>query len=192
METGNINPYATPASEVREAASAEFAKVKMFSFSGRLGRARYMAYTMALMLAVWFGGGILVAITMPLMAKGGGSVASIISSLIIIAVYGFMLVAMFTLAVRRINDFNVTGWLSLLFLVPLLNFIFGLALWIIPGTKGANRFGPPPEPNSTGVTIAAVLAPLALVAYIGIMAAIAIPAYQQYVERARHAQMGQQ
>jgi Tfp pilus assembly major pilin PilA len=34
----------------------------------------------------------------------------------------------------------------------------------------------------------AVLAPLALISYIGVMAAIAIPAYQQYVEKAAQMQ----
>ena len=191
MATGNVNPYATPHSEV-QAASTEYAEVKMFSFGGRLGRVRYMAYMMGLMLAVWLGGGLLVALTVPSLSKMGGPVASIVSAVLIIGVYGFMLVGSFTLAVRRIHDFNTSGWLSLLFLIPFVNFIFGLALWFIPGTAGANRFGQQTPPNGTGVTIAAVLAPLALVTYIGVMAAIAIPAYQQYVERAKQTQMKMQ
>jgi Tfp pilus assembly protein FimT len=60
-----------------------------------------------------------------------------------------------------------------------------LTLLIMPGTQGTNRFGDPPPPNTTGVILLALVLPLVLVA--GILAAIAIPAYQNYAERARGA-----
>lgn len=189
MTTQIMDPYATPQSDVQPAEESGHSEVKIFSFSGRLGRVRYMAYSMGLMLALWFGGGILAAIAVPAMASSPDSaVLGGVMGLLMFTVYGFMLVAMFTLAVRRINDFDTSGWLSLLLLVPLLNFFFVLALWFVPGSQGANRYGLPTPPNGTGVTIMAVLAPLALLSYIGVMAAIAIPAYQQYVEKAAQMQ----
>lgn len=187
LTADNINPYAAPQSEVDGMEAAEYSEITVFSFSGRLGRARYMAYSMVLMLLVWFGGGILAAIAIPAMASVDKTIAGGVASLLLIAVYGFLLVAMFALAIRRINDFDTSGWLSLLLLVPLLNFLFVLALWVIPGTQGANRYGPQTPPNGAGVTVLAVLAPLLLVAYIGIIAAIAIPTYQQYVAKAQQA-----
>lgn len=189
MTTETRDPYAAPQSEVHDAGSEQFSDVKIFSFSGRLGRVRYMAYSMALMLIVWFGGGILAAIAIPAMAAQNSPVMSGVAGLFLIAVYGFLLVATFALAIRRINDFDVSGWLSLLLLVPFVNFIFVLALWIIPGTQGSNRYGLQTPPNGGGVTVLAVLAPLLVVGYIGTMAAIAIPAYQQYVMKAQQAQM---
>jgi hypothetical protein len=66
-------------------------------------------------------------------------------------------------------------------LVPLANLIF----WFLPGTDGSNRYGPPPPPNSALVIVVGLVVPILLVA---VMAAIAIPAYQSYVERARAAQ----
>jgi uncharacterized membrane protein YhaH (DUF805 family) len=189
MTTQIMDPYATPQSDVQPAEETGNSEVKIFSFSGRLGRVRYMAYSMGLMLVLWFGGGILAAIAVPAMASSPDSaVLGGVMGLLMLTVYGVMLVAMFTLAVRRINDFDTSGWLSLLLLVPLLNFFFVLALWFVPGSQGANRYGKPTPPNGTGVTIMAVLAPLALISYIGVMAAIAIPAYQQYVEKAAQMQ----
>lgn len=74
------------------------------------------------------------------------------------------------LTIQRCHDFNASGWVSLLVLVPLANLIF----MIIPGTRGPNRFGAPTPPNSAGVLVAAWLLPALFVA--GIIAAVALPA----------------
>jgi type IV pilus assembly protein PilA len=91
-----------------------------------------------------------------------------------------MLVIGFMLTIQRCHDFDMSGWLSLLVLVPLVNLMF----WFIPGTDGPNRYGLPTPPNSAGVIVAACAVPL-LVFFGGILAAIAIPAYQDYTHRAR-------
>jgi hypothetical protein len=67
-------------------------------------------------------------------------------------------------------------------IVPLVNLIF----LVMPGTDGPNRFGGRTPPNSAGVLIAAWLVPLLFVG--GILAAIAIPAYQDYQKRAGQVQ----
>jgi len=59
----------------------------------------------------------------------------------------------------------------------------------MPGTQGENKYGLQPPPNSGGVIVLALLAPVLLFAYIGIIASMAIPAYQQYVEKAQQMQM---
>ena len=77
---------------------------------------------------------------------------------------------------------NLSGWFSLLALIPLVGLV-----WVFKGgTPGANRFGAPPPPNTLGVKIIACVFPLIFV--IGILAAIALPAYQQYTVKARAAQ----
>ena len=97
-----------------------------------------------------------------------------------------MLVVGVMLTIQRCHDFDVSGWLSLLLIVPVAPLLF----WIIPGTKGANRFGAPTPPNSTGVVVLALILPILF--FVGIIAAIALPAYQSYAERARMAQEIQQ
>lgn len=47
--------------------------------------------------------------------------------------------------VKRLHDLNQSGWLSLLQLIPLVNFVFGLYILFSGGTKGSNKFGPDPK-----------------------------------------------
>jgi hypothetical protein len=56
----------------------------------------------------------------------------------------------------------------------------------VPGSRGENRFGPPPPPNTWGVRVLGVILPV--IALVGILAAIAIPSYKNYTDRARAAQ----
>ena len=160
--TPGVNPYAKPNAAVAEAAE-EYQEVKVFATSGRIGRVRYIAYGMGIYLLF----GILGALLS--MALGN---AGMVIAWVAILVVGFML------TIQRCHDFNTTGWLSLLVLVPLVNLIF----WFIPGTDGPNDYGAKTPPNGVGVIVAALIVPI--VAVIGILAAIALPAYQQYQKRA--------
>jgi len=163
------NPYRAPAAAVADA-SEQYQEVRVFAVSGRIGRVRYIAYTLGLSLL--FGAVIGVVATM-LGAVGG-----------ILAIIGYigLLVLMFMLTIQRAHDFNTSGWLSLLVLVPLANFIF----WFIPGTDGDNRFGAQTPPNSVLVLIGAWIIPVLFIG--GILAAIALPAYQDYTKRAQERQ----
>jgi len=87
-----------------------------------------------------------------------------------------------SLTIQRCHDFNMSGWLSALALIPLVNLMF----WIVPGTDGRNRYGAPPPPNSAGAVALALILPLVFI--LGIVAAISIPAYKHYSDRAHAAQ----
>lgn len=164
--TPGVNPYAKPNAAVAEAAE-EFQEVRVFSTSGRIGRVRYIAYGMGIYILF----GILGALLSFVVGQFGMVVAWLA-----IMIVGFML------TIQRCHDFNTTGWLSLLVLVPLVNLIF----WFIPGTDGPNDYGARTPPNGTGVIIAAFIVPI--VAVVGILAAVAIPAYQQYQMKAQQMQ----
>lgn len=167
----NRNPYAAPRTNVTRGDNAEeYGEVKVFSAQGRLGRVRYIGYTMGVSILILFAAGIV---------AGLGSLADP-SVAIIVAGLGYlaMIVVQFLLTIQRSHDMNVTGWLSLISLVPLGVLVF----WCVPGTPGENDYGKPPPPNTSGVVVLACLLPLIVI--VGIVAAIAIPAYQQYAERA--------
>ena len=46
---------------------------------------------------------------------------------------------------QRCRDFGWTGWAVLLTLIPLLGKFFWLAMFLIPGTQGENRYGSDPS-----------------------------------------------
>lgn len=45
---------------------------------------------------------------------------------------------------QRFRDFGWTGWGVLLFLLPVVNIVAAIVLLVMPGTAGANRYGPDP------------------------------------------------
>jgi len=160
----SANPYQAPGAAVADAGEG-VQEVKFFSSEGRVGRARYIAYGIGYYILF-----VVIIAVLSMMGTFGMILTSVAS-------IAFLIVA-FMLTIQRCHDFNTTGWLSLLMLIPLANLIF----IIIPGTDGANNYGAPTPPNSVGVLIVAWLLPL--VFFVGIFAAISIPAYQDYQKRA--------
>jgi hypothetical protein len=93
-----------------------------------------------------------------------------------------MLVVGVQIGVQRLHDIGWSGWLYLLALVPYLGGVFTLVIMILPGSAGANRYGAPPPENTRAVKVLACL--WILVPVIGILAAISLPAYQEYIQQA--------
>ena len=166
------NPYSAPRSEVADVAGGqEFQVVRMWSAGGRIGRLRYLAYTMGASLAVGFVAGVATALLGPTI---GTAIALI--AYIPLLVFGVLIM------IQRSHDMDWSGWMILLALIPLVGLI-----WIFkPGTAQGNRFGAPPPPNTLVVKILACLFPVFVV--LGIAAAIAIPAYDDYVQRSQGVQ----
>jgi uncharacterized membrane protein YhaH (DUF805 family) len=158
------NPYGAPRAMVGD--REEFQPVKLFAVSGRIGRARYIVYS----ILVSF---VLVLPAMALMALSPG-----LGLAVLVLAYVATFVVSIMLTIQRSHDFNMTGWFSLLVFVPFANLLF----WFVPGTDGPNRFGAKTQPNSTGVMVALWIVPVVFV--LGIAAAVALPAYQDYVKRA--------
>jgi len=179
------NPYSMPQADLVERASNETYMPKFFSLSGRIGRVRYLAYG--------FGAGLLMMPVVFLLAglgaltgssANGAGLAGALGGLLGYALY---LVAILSQVRRRLNDMGKSGWMGLLMIVPIVNIIFGLWLLFGSGDEGANEYGPAPAPNTTGVIVVAWILPIVMI--VGMLAAISIPAYKDYTDRARAAQM---
>ncbi|WP_068829623.1 DUF805 domain-containing protein [Pseudomonas sp. BMS12] len=170
--TAQPSPYSPPQAEVGDVLP-EFGDLRVFTLEGRIGRLRYLAWSMALMFAAALLYGV----------AAMGFVISDTVAMILMGIVGIgALVASVFLGVQRLHDIGWSGWLYLLQLVPIAGFVIALLMLVVPGTNAANRYGPPPPPNSTGVKVLAAL--WLLVPVLGILAAIAIPAYQDYLARA--------
>ena len=150
------SPYAPPRANVIEPLP-EHAQLKVFSFQGRIGRIRYMAWMLALMAAGFLVMGLCVSV-MSFSLVGGGL-------LIAVAGAAFAFVS-FQIGTQRLHDAGWSGWLLLLNLVPYLGAIFPLLMMLMPGNQGPNRYGPPAPPNSRGVTVLASMWVLLLALFI--------------------------
>lgn len=151
------NPYSTPNAPVSDMHDdSGFGDLKIFTANGRIARLRYLVYLFGISMA----GGILAMLLFLIPVVGiflGG------------AVYIGLIVVSVLLTIQRCHDFNKTGWLSLLLLIPLVSLIF----YFIPGTKGSNQYGLQPPPNTTAIKIAAFI--LIALVVVGTIAAIALP-----------------
>jgi uncharacterized membrane protein YhaH (DUF805 family) len=133
----------------------ESAVPHFFSLSDRVGRLRYFTYIIGAMVGCGF---VLVAIYLlaMLLPASLGKLVSVTSYILVKSVVIPLIV--FVMSIRRLHDFNASGWWSLTVLIPFVT----LALLFVPGNKEANRFGPPPAPNPAGLRLAAIVLPAAV------------------------------
>lgn len=149
------SPYAPPQARVGEKLP-EFAALRPFGVEGRIGRLRFLAWTMVLSL-----------VTLPIVGVfaliGLGVVSdNSTTGLIIGGIFAFFLFLAFLVlsvlfCIQRLHDIGWSGWLWLLNLVPFVGSFFPLVIMVVPGNPGANRYGPPPPPNSTAVKVLCAL-----------------------------------
>jgi uncharacterized membrane protein YhaH (DUF805 family) len=91
-------------------------------YHGSIGRVTFL-----LGYAGFFVGAVIVAYLVTHVDQAFGPIAF---------VYGLVaLPLVFSLLIRRLHDIDITGWLSLLFIVPVVNIIFFIALIAWPGSS---------------------------------------------------------
>ena len=175
----DTNPYAPPRAPVADVnrSRVNYQPVKFFSFQGRVGRLRYLAHTLVgylIFVIAAFAIGILLGVL------GFAKLAAAATIIVVVPYLIFVLMK----TIQRSHDMDWSGWTALLAFIPLVGLV-----WIFKGgTSDSNNYGAPPPPNNRSVTV--IVTALIAVFLIGILAAIAIPAYQQYTVRAKAAQIG--
>lgn len=183
-----INPYQTPTDDLLTDDIDDVGDVQFFSPASRIGRLRYFAHS-ALVMVVFY----LVILVMVLLAAsfmGGGSESFGIAFIVMLGLVYIPFIAMFwILMIQRLHDLDKSGWMSVLMVVPVVNIVVALYMMCWSGTKSSNRFGKRPPPNKLWHWLVSLLLPLPVI--IGILAAVALPAYQDYTERARAAQQSE-
>ena len=165
------NPYNAPQAEL-DNGSEELYSPSVFSFNGRIGRLRYLAYGVGSMFLLMLAMIPLGAATAFMGGEAGASTGSMIA---IVVIYAAMIVLSVMFGKRRLNDLNRSGWWFLLSIVPIANLLLTIYLIFFPGTDGNNNFGAAPEANSIGVLIIGWMMPAFFI--VGIVAAIAIPQF---------------
>ena len=174
------NPYQTPQGQLTDDDQA-YGDIKFFSPSGRINRLRYWAHGMLMMLAFYPIMGIGMALMM--------GVSPLVGGIVLAVSYIAVIVVSFIIMIQRLHDLNKSGWMSLLAFVPLANIYLIVLLIFFKGTPGRNDYGLQTPPNKAWHWILALVMPILI---IGILAAVAIPAYHDYVERAKAQQSLQQ
>jgi len=165
-------PYATPRAQVAEPMAA-YGELRAFSTQGRIGRLRYLAWSMTLSV---------VALGLLSFAVIGFAFSPVLGVVLVGLIGVGFLVLSLQIGAQRLHDIGWSGWFLLLNLVPVLGSFFPLVMLLMPGRAGANRYGPPQPPNSRSVKVLAALWLLVPVA--GLLIAIALPVFQQYLHRA--------
>ena len=117
------NPYQTPGAIVADQAE-DYGEVKILSAAGRIGRVRYIGYSIGMSLLMYLVIGVFALLAGVTNAKFLLAVGMIVGGL-------GMLVIMVMLTVQRCHDFNQSGWLALLLIVPLVPLMF----WLSPGPR---------------------------------------------------------
>lgn len=170
------NPYEAPEARVEDLSveASEYDPLDMFALSGRIGRLRLFVWQamVSLISSVLVG-----AVAGVLLAAGfreGDAALDLVTAIVQIAAVAVGVI----FAAKRARDFNVTGWLGLLIMIPIVNLFF----FFVPGTDGPNKFGPPPPPNSTGVKVLAGILIALIVLVVVALIVVAATGYSEYLE----------
>jgi uncharacterized membrane protein YhaH (DUF805 family) len=121
---------------------------RLFSMKGRLNRARYFGYSIAILLATYFVA-FVAGMIIGIMALTTNGIESAQSGTTGAAVVGFMIgicgsVVIAFQAVKRLHDMGRPGVHYWLLLIPIYNIYLGLLLLFQKGDSGPNQYGPDP------------------------------------------------
>lgn len=105
----------------------------LFSFEGRINRARYWGYSMVLMV------GLIVIAGLGLLFAGEIGFWSSYGIALLFVIWPGM-----ALGVKRCHDRNRSGWFMLVSLIPIVSIWYLVEIGFLRGTEGPNDYGEDP------------------------------------------------
>ncbi|HIP81770.1 MAG TPA: DUF805 domain-containing protein [Leucothrix mucor] len=160
MTSPGINAYQSN-DPTQKVSFQRYSKLNIFSTKRRIGRFAYFFYSLMVpFLFFW------VMAALAGVAGKFGAVGSMAAYLLLAIGIVSALVVLIQLTIQRCHDINVSGWFSLLIVIPLAFLLF----WLIPGSRGLNKYGDAAKPASTLLKMGATLLIAALVATLTYMA----------------------
>ncbi|MEM1105776.1 MAG: DUF805 domain-containing protein [Pseudomonadota bacterium] len=111
------------------------------TFNGRSRRAEYWWPSLMFLLAY------LAFFIATAGLSGAGDAGALIAGLVGVAflVFGVaIIIPSIAVSIRRLHDRDMSGWWYLLILVPFGSLVL-LIFFVMPGTKGPNKYGPDPK-----------------------------------------------
>lgn len=121
-------------------------KPDIFNSRGRLGRLRFITYSL-LIFTLWAAISAISNVLWQLYYNEWHDALSLM--MIFISIFASIMGIIF--CIRRLNDFNSSGWWMLIFLAVLP--IMLLIMIFRPGTRGENRFGTVAIKNTTWIYV---------------------------------------
>ena len=156
-----------------------YGQTTVFALNTRIGRLRLLT-RMGFAFILLYLAAVIVSLTIAFIASVS------IYTYVLLAVYSLTLVVfiIFNIMffVQRLHDLNLSGWLSVLLLIPVVNLLLILFLVFAPGTQGSNNHGVPPPPNTLTIKILGVFFLIAGLVVILLFAFIVVPSYQKRAE----------
>jgi len=114
---------------------------RYFDFEGRSSRSEYWLFVLLNVIV----GLVYTAVVIGTRAADNGPSAVGLAAMAVVMLFGLAsFIPSLSVTVRRLHDTDKSGWLILLGLIPLIGVIILLVFYILPGTKGPNKFGPDP------------------------------------------------
>ena len=106
-----------------------------FNHEGRIGRSEYWLKGILMSIALFLASGLLAGYLIG---------REMVDSNLIWGYYGLCLWVSTAVYAKRWHDIGKSGWMSLLLVIPLVNFITFIYLGVEESEKGDNKYGPQP------------------------------------------------
>jgi uncharacterized membrane protein YhaH (DUF805 family) len=112
-------------------------KQKYTAFSGRASRAEFWWFSLFTFI-------VLVVVEAIALAVQSSSILSMLFGLLLLVAAFGLIVPALAVTWRRLHDTGKSGWLILLYLIPLIGAVVMFIFYVLPSDSGSNAYGEAP------------------------------------------------